>query len=655
MSASDEKDLEALRTGLAELEPSPDLAETVAAIAREASSTARVRRFPGWLVPAAAALIVAGVLVARGMGSGPAGPEDDRILVDKFAGGIVIAPSPAEVAARRAKNTQVEPKAYEYMSFPQEEGVLLMGPELVVPDDAMIRGAGAQIEVHTQKGVWKPAAGTRYLELTLGSPGKNATTARVSCVLSTAYTGTLLVPDSLARALALHESEVPGGFVAKLGGQEQPIRGQRAMARVRIPELGVDRVVEVQTRAPHHPRDLGKPPKTGFKNEGAIVVSGALPSRVAHCDKLVVRSDGSVQVVSDGGPGADMTLETDRSEGPLQLGIWQPGPVQLGLIYKAKGERPAATVVLGAYDFENAKYPVYEFPVEWVTLAQTDEPGARVTIARVWRGGQAIPSLEGAVVTTVGKDGRIRFPRVAGEPASTLRMLVQRKQGMSFHEVRIAKPVDASPVIEFTINDDGTVRSGKSKWNALGEPMKAMQGIAAAIREHKPAVERVVIRAHRDATWDALACVLFGAVKAEVRAIRHYAVHDDYTGTPRIAFVDNDLAADRGLAPGAPPDILEGAAVILLRRHKDGRLHVRLRTGQETVSVALPDAPDINIRNAIVGALGETVKGKVGTIRIIPATRDAPAWLVQVALEAFHAAGATQVLFDAPAPSQRGR
>lgn len=701
MSASESKELETLRAGLAELEPSPDLADTVAAIAREAVPASRSPRLAAWLLPAAAALIVAGVLLARGLGSGPAGPPDgDRILIDKFAGSVALPPSPDEVAAARRANevptpeaghtlpygyrcsfdgdglfemwtdehlapipkakqrwvvlreegVATAPKAYQYMSFPQEEGVLLMGPELLVPEDAMIRGAGGQIEVLTDQGVWKPEPGTRHLELTLGSPEAGGTTARVRCVLSTAYTGTLLVPDTLARALALNHFEVPGGFVAKLGGQEQPIQGQRALARVRIPELGVDRVIEVQARDPHHPRRMFTPQGVESKRTGALSINGAVPGRVAHADRLTLDADGSLGVLQHG-EGSSMTLGLDEAKSHVQINLWEPGPRQVAFVYPERDGRPEATLVVGALDFVRGERPVYGFVVDWVTLAQTDEPGARVTIAKVWRGTQAIPSLEGAVVTQVGADGRIRFPRLAGEPASTLRMFVQRTSGSAFHEVRIADAADAGPILTFTVDASGTIRSGRSSWSASADPAPAIQGIASTIRGRQPQVERVAIRAHRDAPWDALACVLHGAAQADVRRIRHYAVYDDFTGTPGITFVDNELPADRGLQ--AEP--LEAQATVVLRRFEDGRPHMQLRRGEETLSVALPDVPDINILRALVGALGERVQGQRGRIQILPVAQDAPAYLIQIALEAFHEAGATQVLFEAPAPASRRR
>lgn len=736
MSASDEKDvvtglppaeLEAVKTSLAELSHSPDLEDAIVSMAREAPGASQrppaLRIWP-WLVPAAAALIAAAVLVFQGRSDEePAEPADPNIAAGKQLRAQTRTPaSPLVVAAARAQNRPIEiedahelrfgyrcewakgglfemwtdehiepipkslqryvvdrkagiptsAKALTYYSWPQDPGVMLMGPEMLVPVNAMINGAGAKMVVHTKEGKWSAVPGSRHMELTLGAPGPNAPETRVRVVISTAYTGTLMVDEPLARALGLQHFELPGGFVAKLGGQESPVKGQRALARVRIPELEYDRVVEVQVRAPHHPRSaqpIIKHPNAK-RPAGWIQVTGTAPSAVMFCDQLHFSDKDELVVHSDDGRES-MAFGLSEKPLPLQVRVEAPGAHQLGMTFKAEAKRQPATLFMGAYDFGGSAPKAYSFHVEWVTLAGTDEPGARVTVAKVWRGTAAVPSNEAVVVTRVGTDGKIRFPRIRGEAGSRLRMFVERRGSSSFHDVNLDQQPSDMARIGFTALSNGTVRFASSTYRVMEDPVGATRSMAAEIEWWmKGAAERgtavttadwiVEVHSEPDAPWQAVQCILMAAAEANVRKIRHFAVRDADEAAPAVpSFVDNDLPADMGMSDG---DLPKPTIVVIPTGTPDKgyrvRVQVKLPTKREKTSARVTVGDPIpltgdwkrRLRARLTESAGPVATGAVAEIRITPNTMELPHGIVQTFIEMLNGIDVRQVIFSGPMP-----
>jgi hypothetical protein len=285
-----------------------------------------------------------------------------------------------------------------------------------------------------------------------------------------------------------------------------------------------------------------------------------------------------------------------------------------------------------ALDFDPFTLRVLE--VERVALEGRWEPGANVTVARVWRGQTAIPSAEAVVRTQVDEKGRIAFPRLAGELGSTLRMLVRTKDGTStFHDVVVAPELRTTPRLDLTLGADGVVSAPGWTVDLLDEPwagdeatgMPAPERFAALIARlewHAGRPEQrdakgnskteLALRAGKDVPWRLVQWVLQAAADPRVRihAIQFVLLAQ---GQTQIRPLPLDLPLDEGLS--ADPELQ--VSVRLLRTRADGLLEIRCGGEGGNDEVVAWEALPARLRATAEG-LRETGPWLVGLIRVPP-------------------------------------
>ena len=654
-----------VREDLAALAPSPFLEDAVVEAAHETESpepTRRPWRYVAVAFVAAAALFLVVLLPrlqeggANGSGGVPGGEGDGKGELVHEAGAIFVPPSVGEVRKardensrywnRRAERPRPAEMAYEtwpagaptdkadtslflapaeeahhrYVwgdprgkpgnrtctmeTLPSAEGVFYLGSKLLSTIGGAFHVTPTGEILHGDKRWWT-TPGTMQGEITVGSPDEGGAEARVRVLVSPGYSGTLLLEEPLAYALGLHQFEIPGDVdFQSASGESIPIEGRRARARIRIPELDFDQVVEVQVvrarpwmvKRGRRAREVGllfprkKPtqivtadaieglPEGGYRAEGAEVHSAE-----NGFEHLEIR-DGTRRLV--------LGFHA-RNAGAVPL---LPDVPLLGSLFDSAD----GVLVPRALDF--SEFTLHVLEVGTVRLDGRWEPGANVTIARVWRGLTAIPSAEAVVSTQVDDEGRIAFPRLAGEAGRTLRMLVRTKDGeRTFHDVVVAPELGTTPRLDlYLMGTDGTVRGQgwavslfDDGWRgddvtgpptpervaALAEQLRAL----AARMGHAPpedSTAEIVLHADAEAPWRMVQWVMQVGAAPGI-TIRRFRL--GFVDGPESAYQRVDLPVDRGLVPDPRPERIQ-VRVILHRAEPDGPLVIRpgSRVGETT-------------------------------------------------------------------------
>jgi hypothetical protein len=527
------------------------------------------------------------------------------------------------------------------MGMPAEEGVMLLGLDVMKHfgessfsfsgrDRALVVGAGGRR--------WECLPGTSRAELTICAPDRDGATARVRVAVSTGYSGGILLEGPIARALGLQHFEIPGGF--RIDGTE--IRGERARARVRIPELDFDRVVEVQVWSDAPARAAS-----------AIALSG---DPVAH---LALPAPGDF--VDPGTAGED-------SGGPVRRRALVPGPRVPVLRRAAPGG--TSSVVLAPLDGREGA-PVAEVTVGALDLPGPFQPGSILTLARVWRGESAIPSREGVSRARVGPDGRASLPRVEGERGLTLGLLVERPDGKrEFFEVGAEDPVERQALM-ILLSEAGEVRvtAGASDraqmWDVLGEFRLAQVDPGAVAAEHqrlagvfdayaaRPGLRdpdgtlraRLVLSAEPGARWQWIQWILQVAARPSVR-IRDIALHPAWGD----AFLEYRLPVDGALVPPAPSTMFR---VRVLASGSGETRALRVKVGDETVEIPHGTAPEV-ARSGLIAALRRSPLSDLSTSVLVEAPPAGGPSLrfddIYSVLSALDAVGSPAVLFSGAPP-----
>ncbi len=383
-------DLETLRGDLASLAPSPFLEDAVLDIARDAGSPAARRRTP-WLPAgigiAAAALIAILVVAAKLPGEPQAAGAGEPYGKDPGGPSLVaFPPTAAQVAtlrqARLARSAQeVEIQFYRMVGAPPP-GMVVVG-----------RGLLARLAPKPDEGGLE-----QELDVTLGAPGWKGAACRVRARIVPEYSGNLIVPGTLGRALGLHDHERPVRITV---GGDTSMSGERARAQVRIGGQDLETDVEVLREGvalPAHPlKGGGIPQAMRIVFEGERADSGSIGDDLdihhAHGTSFIV----TTKVVGFGTEGQ-----------PARLDVEKAGPYQTALQYNA-GKHPECLVFLPPLDVGGGGVLAWAFRMERVTLKRKFAPGAALTIARVWRGRTALPSRESVAHTWADGKGRVSF------------------------------------------------------------------------------------------------------------------------------------------------------------------------------------------------------------------------------------------------------
>lgn len=286
-------------------------------------------------------------------------------------------------------------------------------------------------------------------------------------------------------------------------------------------------------------------------------------------------------------------------------------------------------------------------------------PGARVTIARVWRGKTAIPSEEAVVQTQVSESGSIVFPRIAGEKGSTLRMLVTMKDGTStFHDVVVAPELLATPRLRLSLGADGivagpgwTVAMIDGTWQddtATGTP--APERFAHLIQQLKwhagPDDRRdaegnsrthLALRAAKDTPWRMVQWVMMAAADPRVRIRMITLVAADEGGDMRE---DIRVPTDQGLSAKPPVRVV----VELVRATAGGELVIRY--GPEDGPLVPVKEAELSrrLRDLLTDVDGAKVR-LVGLVKVPPPGRVTSAEAARV-INALREAGIEDVQFE---------
>ncbi len=546
-------------------------------------------------------------------------------------------------------------------------GVMLVGNGLLREmDDAVVHGA---VDVIVNGKHWRSTPGSAEAELTLGAPDEHGARAQVRVLVSTAYSGTILIEDTLARALGLHQFEIPGGFETSGTGT---IEGQRARARVQIPELDFDKVVEVQVRKPIE--RASKAPAASISElhfERTVPQSITVGSAMTF-EQSKLKVHGNVRGARSA--DADRRFQFPTSSGPLAVAMhFAPGRSDKEYVPMVAEKPPAtgqqATVIAGTYDIGAPDALARKFWVNYVTLGSKDEPHARVIISRVWRGATAIPSREGVVVTNVAADGTITFPRMAGERGAKLRMLVTRKDGVStFHDVIVNKQELTNPPQAVLIQADGTVSFKGFQFRIDDEltPQQNALALEAFLKELRKVADTEGARDAQGLSRYELRIVAEPGVRWRVvQYVMQTAAHPSVK-IHKIRFGDTpyELPKDKGLADEPfNKSINKIKAKVFLKEDQYGqRVRIQIDGGMALETPAVKDGPAQldekhagYLKNGIV-VLKREIDSKGESLPLIgevsappPNGGKIPYAVIRRIYQAFLDAGVTRVQFEGAA------
>ncbi len=555
-------ELDALRAAWSPLAPAPGLARRLLRRARRARAAgpAEPRLVPWPLaLSALAAVLLGGVGLAlwQGRGTTPeATSEGPRAGEPQAARATqVVAPPPAvQLEAARAANrpdldTLGETLPYdsargnpqrlqEAVQWTPEGGPRPLPPRLtttfeppLVSGGAVQRWVYADPEASTGPREWTtgrlPERGEvllgaplaamlalpteslgALLEVTLASPD-GSVEATVVARMVPSLGAPAVVPEALARALCLQQFEIPGGARLDLGSKA--LSGQRCRVRVTRGPLG--RLVEAVALGPA-PADLAD------RARGAVELrlEGVLPrsSTSSVAASLPYAEAPAGAPAPPGAPGEapaqppfaltrtyadgwDGTQSLPGAHGCVVRLSWHRRPGA------ADGASPASAVEAAldgaALHLGGLDPGLHTVEIQTLRLPGPFPAGARGTLALVWRGPDAVPSLEGVSQATVAADGSLTFPRRAGERAAALRLRVVTADGeASWHRVPVGMPTFPSPegaFVRVALGADGSARldhvdpaSGREwhdegLWSLVGaqgvEQLAALQGVVATL------------------------------------------------------------------------------------------------------------------------------------------------------------------------------
>jgi hypothetical protein len=480
---------------------------------------------------------------------------------------------------------------------------------------------GPRLLFHGERAKEVPESG--LFEIVLTSPD-GGTVARVAARFDREFEGGVWVTEALARALDLHQFEIPGRASAVSPEPGAPntvgeVVGHRARVRVEVASVGYERTLEAFVPT-DGPTALGAASTHTFEFRG---VEGG--TAYAATDGLTLGPDLSVVMDGHGetrGFGARHFLFTGQDGAHVAVAEEPDGS-------------PRRLLLLGSFD----PWRPETIRLERLTLPGPFPAGAHATLAAVWRGKTAVPAEEGVGVTTVAADGSLTFLRRAGAQGERPRVRLVTPEGKAiWHDVHGERMVAAGEGASLAVGVDARVRRGDAplflhvrvasdgrvslrstpdgaapawrehgSWSLdIAEPQAARQALrdlhralrdVLGSREERPALwsadahsrALLLVDGEESALWRYVQWVLATAASPQTRVWRL-----SFALPGSGEWVDHELPKDRG-QQGSPVDVkpFKDIEVKLFRDNLDKPLseqYTKIRVG-ETFTVLLPKGP----------------------------------------------------------------
>lgn len=635
-------EIENLRTDLTLLAPSPFLEEAVVEAARGARAGRPRARWPVVALAGAAAILL--LLFALPRDGRDSASDTQAGNEDAAAAGIVVPPSAATVHEARGLNHNLTmgatlpplgwnegrpglklsrtvlpegvvdssvrsetflpppPRALHRFVYGDpgaspvdvafrattapRKGVMLLGSGLLERIGGRVL-ASAGVDIQKDGTWWRSTPGSPEGEIRIASPETGGAQARIRVLVSTGYDGTLLLDEPLARALGLYAFEIPGRMQVE---GAMTFTGQRARARVRLPELDFDEVIEVQVRPPDlgRPHDLREP--HGIRI-GAPRGRQVLPTEVLVGRRMTWTAPGTIEMAGDtqlqrNPDGVDWIALKGKGMWHvlLRFAAWLPDETRLV---------PGA-IDVGAPTFLDEA----ELRLGLLEVSTPLAPGTPLTLARVWRGHTAIPSATAVVETRVQEGGRVIAPAIWGEQGATIRGLARGAHGKAtFVDLVVDHAALATPWLWFNVTPNGRVhlKAGEyATWDegALrGDALAALRADLGTLldqpgwRDEEGAPRAAaVLHVAEGAPWRVVQALMQVGALAGVRDYRFQRA--DAAWQPQGGIIAYELPGDSDLhAPPQPPT--RTLEVVLTQRPERG-VTVRIQIRKEDGSVHDP-------------------------------------------------------------------
>ena len=352
-----------------------------------------------------------------------------------------LAPSVVRYVIRRGVTPEVTRRWDGVGPLPLRNVVL--GDELVGRWRKQLAELGAPVE-------------GRELRLVLSTDEANPVETQVFVPLTTGHSGSLVIENDLARAMRLHQFEMPGGI--EVATPRDVVTCRRAWLRVRAPALGFDEAMEVAV-AP-------APASIAANSEGAwdvptLRVTG-VDAQQAMWGVMMVRSArlapqwpgaapadrGEARIVAHAG-GTEMPGNATQRK--LEGGDLLLMPVQS---WRGTALRIGATTYAHLPDMGSTSKQSGEMRMSLVStrLAPSSplDPGSAVVLSSVWRGGQAIAGPDLATSSVVDAEGAVEWVHTTRSDPRCVRIGLHgpERLGGGVSVVRWIAPADAKASLD---------------------------------------------------------------------------------------------------------------------------------------------------------------------------------------------------------------
>ncbi len=658
--------LDGLRRELAALAPTPFLEDAALEAARSAPVASGPQRRALWLpagIAMAAAVVLVAILVLAKLPTDEAtapGAEDTDPSGPSL---VAYAPTAAQVAkeraARQARASETYTTQFYRLPGAPMPGVAMIGQVLLTE---IGKKHGGMLHKRAQAAFLQLTNNgrDRFVTLQLGSPGGGGTACKIRALVNPQYAGSVLIEEPLARALGLHEHELPRTIT--IGG-DTSMRAAAARGHVRVGSFTGDADIEVVLEGGTMPAV----PLTGGGVPQALrlVIRGERPdSGFAGNATRLHHAHGRAFVV------ADKTMSwKNRPDVDPEIGIESQGPLKAALSFHA-GTYPECLVFLPSLDMGGGGTLAWAVRMERVALSQKFEPRAQVTIARVWRGRTAIPSRESVAHTRADKDGLVSFVHQRGERGPLRAREVRSDGSVRWHDLVL--PGDSTAqrkdVAFVRVLPDGRVALRGVEYapwtkNARGVPMQPHQEAETKLRH---ALSKVASAGGRDAEgaskvtlwllaskttpWHIVERVMMACAHPDVKLAKlKFGI--DRSKAPATAY---EMPRDRGL--DAPPLEAQTFTVRLVWKGDE----LRYRAKGDIPSIEGPCDSSLRgfpMLDAVIRlAKGALAKGYVLHGKLHPVggvTKDIPYEVVRGLIARMQASGVDQVLILNTPPRRR--
>lgn len=359
------------------------------------------------------------------LGGDPAGPTVPFVTTKLVStGGHFAAPSAPTVGLPTTSVRSVVRLGTGWDVVRQWTASALAAEEAIVLGEQLLarfrERAGADAVLAWQR------SGVAYVELATDEP--EPLRLRVSVATQPGHDGSLVLTEALARALRMHQFQLPGAIelrtVSSDGPREAPRACFRAWLRVQVPELGFDEGLEVAVEPPEWPSLAStpgdEPERFGVHLTGEPVLSGWTWGTGRTTGDSDVRRGAPVR--GSDPDGLTLVPRPPEQGGGVDAVMEGPGAARLAL-YFADG----AGLFLPDIEVGGRSGSTPTQSIERTTVRLPGEPvapGTRVVLAEVWRGGEAIAGPAGICVTRVAEDGTVSWLHTPWADPDNLRIAV---------------------------------------------------------------------------------------------------------------------------------------------------------------------------------------------------------------------------------------